>query len=151
MVRLPQVHGDRDHHGFIPRLISIAGEKSVAAYVGNGLNRWPAVHVLDAAHLYRLVVEKGSAGANYHAIADEGVPVRDIANTIGQHLNVPVVSKSHEEAAPYFGWLANFAAMHMPASSAQTQKELGWRPSQPGLIADLDQGQYFEVYAALPR
>jgi nucleoside-diphosphate-sugar epimerase len=151
VVRLPQVHGDGDHHGFVPRVINIAREKGVAAYVGDGLNRWPAVHVLDAAHLYRLVLEKGSAGANYHAIADEGVPVRDIAKVIGRHLNLAVVSKSREEAAAYFGWLANFASIDMPASSTQTRKELGWRPNQPGLIADLNQGQYFEAYAALQR
>lgn len=151
VVRLPQVHGDGDHHGFIPRVIGIAREKGVAGYVGDGLNRWPAVHVLDAARLYRLVLEKGSAGANYHAIADEGVAVRDVAIVIGRQLNVPVVSHSPEQAATYFGFLANFAAMDMPASSAQTQKELGWRPKQPGLIADLEQGQYFDVYAAVER
>ena len=151
VVRLPQVHGDGDRHGFVPRLIGIARENGEAAYVGDGLNRWPAVHVLDAAHLYRLALEKGSAGANYHAVADEGVAVRDIANVIGRHLTVPVVSKSGEQAAAYFGWLANFASMDMPASSARTRKELGWRPNHPGLIPDLDQGQYFEAYASLER
>jgi nucleoside-diphosphate-sugar epimerase len=152
VVRLPQVHGDGDYHGFVPRVIGIAREKGVSAYVGDGLNRWPAVHRLDAAHLYRLVLEKGSAGTNYHAVADEGVPVRDIAGVIGRHLNVPVVSMSREEATNHFGWLASFAGMDCPASSAQTQKQLAWRPQHIGLIADLEQGRYFETYAeALER
>jgi nucleoside-diphosphate-sugar epimerase len=144
VTRLPQVHGDGDH-AFVPRLIGIAREKGVSAYVGDGLNRWSAVHRLDAAHLYRLVLEKGSSGARYHAVAEEGVPLREIASVIGRHLNVPVVSKSAEEAADHFGWFALFAGMNLPASSAQTQAELGWRPVQSGLIADLDRGRYFEA------
>jgi nucleoside-diphosphate-sugar epimerase len=139
----PSVHGNSDH-GFVPRLISIAREKGVSVYIGNGLNRWPAVHRLDAAHLYRLVLEKGAAGERYHSVADEGVPARDIAEAIGRHLNVPVVSKSREEAADHFGWIAPFFGMDGPASSAQTQQRLGWRPVQPGLIADLNAEHYFE-------
>jgi len=139
----PSVHGEGDH-GFVPRLISIAHEKGVSAYIGDGLSRWPAVHRLDAARLYRLVLEKSSAGGRYHGVADEGVPAREIADVIGSHLNVPVVSKSREEAADHFGWIAPFFGMNGPASSAQTQERLGWRPVQPGLIADLDAEHYFE-------
>jgi nucleoside-diphosphate-sugar epimerase len=139
----PSVHGKGDH-GFVPRLISIAREKGVSAFVGDGLNRWPAVHRLDAAHLYRLVLEKGTARASYHGVADEGIPTREIAEVIGRHLNVPVVSKSREEAADHFGWIAHFFGIDAPASSAQTQKQLGWRPVQPGLIADLNAEHYFE-------
>jgi hypothetical protein len=102
------------------------------------------VHRLDAAHLYRLVLEKGTAGAKYHGVADEGLPTREIAKVIGRQLNVPVVSKSREEAADHFGWMALFFAMDGPASSAQTQERLGWRPVQPGLIADLNAEHYFE-------
>ena len=139
----PSVHGNGDH-GFVPRLISIAREKGVSAFVGNGLNRWPAVHRLDAAHLYRLVLEKSSVGARYHGVADEGIPTREIAEVIGRQLNVPVVSKSREEAADHFGWIALFFAIDGPASSAQTQKQLEWRPVQSGLIADLKAAHYFE-------
>ena len=139
----PSVHGNGDH-GFVPRLISIARGKGVSAFIGDGLNRWPAVHRLDAAHLYRLVLEKSSVGARYHGVADDGVPAREIAEVIGRHLNVPVVSKSREEAADHFGWIAPFFGMDGPASSAQTQDRLGWRPVQPGLIADLNVEHYFE-------
>ncbi len=145
LVRLPpSVHGDGDH-GFVPALIGIAREKGVSAYVGDGLNRWPAVHRLDAAHLFRLALEKGVAGARYHGIADEGVPVRDIAGVIGRRLNLPVAGKSREEAAGHFGWLAHFLGIDCPASSAQTQERLGWRPSHPALIPDLDRASYFET------
>jgi len=145
LLRLPpSVHGDGDH-GFVPRLIAIAREKGVAAFVGDGQNRWPAVHRLDAAHLYRLVLEKGSAGAAYHAIADQGVPFRDIAGVIGRRLNVPVVSKSPEQAAGHFTWLSHFVSVDAPASSAQTQERLGWRATRPSLIADIDRPSYFEV------
>ena len=136
VMRLPQVH-DPVKQGLITYLIDVAREKGVSAYVGDGQNRWPAVHRLDAAHLYRLVLEKGSAGARYHAVDEEGVPLRDIAEVIGKHLNVPVVSKSHEEAADHFGWLAHFVAFDIPASSQWTQEQLGWRPRGPGLISDL--------------
>jgi nucleoside-diphosphate-sugar epimerase len=138
------VHGGGDH-GFVPRLISVAREKGASAYVGDGLNRWPAVHRLDAAHLYRLVLEKGSAGATYHGVADEGVPCREIAGIIGRHLNVPVVARPKDEASDHFGWIAQFFGLDAPASSAQTRERLGWRPSQPGLIPDLEQGTYFEA------
>ena len=143
VVRLaPSVHGKGDH-GFVPRLIALAREKGVSAYVEDGLNRWPGVHRLDAARLYRLALEKGSAGARYHGVADEGVPAREIAAVIGRRLHVPVVSKSREAAADHFGWIGQFFAMDGPASSAQTRTRLGWQPTQPGLLADLD-ANYFE-------
>ena len=139
----PTVHGDGDH-GFVPLLIGLARQKGVSAYVGEGLNRWPAVHRLDAAHLYRLALEQGSAGARYHGTAEEGVPFREIAEVIGRRLNLPVVSKSPEEAADHFGWFTRFAAIDCPSSSAKTRELLGWQPRQPGLIMDLDRPRYFE-------
>jgi nucleoside-diphosphate-sugar epimerase len=139
----PSVHGEGDH-GFVPQLISIARENEVSAFIGDGSNRWPAVHRLDAAHLYRLILEKGEAGATYHGIADEGIPTREIAEAIGHGLNVPVVSKSPEVAADHLGWIARFFGIDCPASSALTQELLGWRPAQPGIIADLNAGHYFE-------
>jgi nucleoside-diphosphate-sugar epimerase len=137
VVRLPQVH-DPEKQGLVTYAIAIAREKGISAYVGDGANRWPAVHRLDAAHLYRLVLEKGSAGARYHAVAEQGVPLREIAQAIGRRVNVPVVSQSAEEASKHFGWLAHFAAMDNTASSEHTRKLLGWQPKGPGLIADID-------------
>jgi nucleoside-diphosphate-sugar epimerase len=149
LLRLPpSVHGAGDH-GFVPFLIGIARKKGASAYINDGLNRWPAVHRLDAARLYRLALEKASAGANYHGVAEEGVPARDIAQIIGRRLNVPFVSKSREEAAGHFGWMANFFGIDGPASSAQTREQLGWRPTQPGLIADMEE-HYFEPQPAVP-
>ena len=142
VVRLPQVH-DPVKQGLVTYAIVVAREKGVSAYVGDGLNRWPAVHVVDTAHLYRLALEKQEAGAKYHAVAEEGVPVRDIAEVIGRGLKVPVVSISPEEAAAHFGWLGMFAGRDVPASSAQTRKGLGWHPTGPGLIADLEEMNYF--------
>ena len=142
VVRLPQVH-DRIKQGLVTYAIAVAREKGVSAYVGDGLNRWAAAHVLDAARLYRLALEKGEAGARYHAVAEEGVPVRDIAEVVGRGLKVPVVALSPEEAAGHFGWLAAFVGWDLLASSAQTQARLGWRPTGPGLIADLEQMRYF--------
>jgi nucleoside-diphosphate-sugar epimerase len=139
----PSVHGNGDH-GFVPRLIGIAREKGVSAFIRDGLNRWPAVHRLDAAHLYRLVLEKGTAGTSYHGVADEGVPTREIAEAIGRGLNLRVVSKSSEEAADHFGWMALFFGIDGPASSAQTRERLGWRQTGAGLIADLNAQHYFE-------
>jgi nucleoside-diphosphate-sugar epimerase len=149
VVRLPQVH-DTVKQGLVTYAIAIAREKGVSAYVGDGLNRWPAAHVIDTARLYRLALEKGVAednrGARYHAVAEEGVRLRDIAETIGRGLKVPVVAKSPEEAAEHFGWLAMFAGLDGPASSALTQERLGWRPTAlPGMIADLNNMRYFEV------
>jgi nucleoside-diphosphate-sugar epimerase len=146
VVRLPQVH-DTVKQGLVSYAIRVAREKGVSAYVGTGLNRWAAVHVLDAARLYRLAIEKQEAGARYHAVAEEGVPVREIAEAIGRGLNVPVVSKSREEAAAHFGWLGIFAGRDLIGSSVQTQARLGWRPTGPGLIADLEQMRYSEPSA----
>jgi nucleoside-diphosphate-sugar epimerase len=140
----PSVHGVGDH-GFVPLLIRLAREKGVSAYIGQGLNRWPAVHRLDAARLYRLMVEKNPIAPRYHAVADAGVPFTEIAQVIGRRLNIPVVSKSSEEASDHFGWFAHFAALDCPASSAQTQEQLRWRPTQASLIPDIDQPSYFEA------
>lgn len=143
ILRLPQVHGDGDH-AFVPLLINLAREKGVAAYVGDGSNRWPAVHRFDAARLYRLALEKGKS-FRYHAVADEGVPMRDIAEVIGRRLNLPVVSQSPEQAAAHFGWFIHFAAADMPASSAKTRAELGWQPTGPALLPDIDREIYFRT------
>lgn len=144
VVRLsPSVHGDGDH-GFVPTLIQIAREKGVSAYVGDGLNRWTAVHRLDAAHLFRLALEKATSGARFHGVAEEGIAFREIAAVIGKHLNLPVVSQSPEEAADHFGWFTSFAGLDCPASSKLTQERLGWHPVQPSLLTDLEHGSYFK-------
>lgn len=137
VVRLPQVH-DTVKHGLITYAISVAREKGVSAYVGDGRNRYPAVHVLDAARLYRLALEKREAGARYHAVAEEGVPFRDIAEVIGRGLQVPVVPLSPEQAAVHFGWLGMFAGLDLAASAASTRTRLGWQPTGSGLLADLE-------------
>lgn len=139
----PSVHGPGDH-GFVPRLIDIARSKGVSAYPGDGANRWPAVHRRDAARLFRLAVESAPAGARLHGVGDEGVPVREIAEVIGRHLNVPLASMAGDQATEHFGFLGAFFAADLPASSAITQQMLGWHPVQPGLIADLEDGHYFE-------
>lgn len=146
VVRLPQVH-DRNKQGLITYLVDLARQKGVSAYVGDGKNRWPAVHLRDAARLYRLVLEKGSAGARYNAVGEEGVAVREIAEVIGRRLRIPVVSKSPEEATEHFGWLSVFAGSDLPASSAQTQQQLGWRPTERRLIADLNEAHNLEILA----
>ncbi len=146
VMRLPQVH-NTVKQGLVTYAIELARQKGVSAYVGDGRNRWPAVHVLDAARLYRLALENLEAGARYHAVAEEGVPLREIAEVIGRGLKVPVISVSAEGAADQFGWLAAFAGRDLPASSAQTQKRLAWRPTGRELIADLEQMRYFETDA----
>ena len=143
VVRLPPtVHGEGDN-GFMAALVGIARDKGVSGYIGDGANRWPAVHRLDAAHLFRLALEQAPAGSVLHAIADEGVPIRAIAEVIGRHLNLPVAAIAAEDAAEHFGWLAGFLALDSPASSALTRELLGWQPTQPGLIDDLGKGHYF--------
>jgi nucleoside-diphosphate-sugar epimerase len=144
VMRLPQVH-NTVKQGLVTYAIELARQKGVSAYVGDGRNRWPAVHVLDAARLYRLALEKLETGARYHAVAEEGVSMRDIAEVIGRGLQVPVISVSQEEAPTHFGWLAAFAGRDLPASGALTQKLLAWRPTGPGLIADLEQMRYRET------
>jgi nucleoside-diphosphate-sugar epimerase len=140
VVGLPRtVHGDGDKHGFIARLITIARDKGVSGYPGDGSSRWPAVHVLDAAHLFRLAIENAPAGSRLHAVGDEGVPVRDIAEVIARHLNLPTASVPAED----FGFLGYILAIDQPASAALTRELLGWRPVQPGLIEDMDKGHYF--------
>lgn len=144
VVRLPaSVHGEGDKRGFVADLIAIARDKGFVAYVDDGANRWPAVHRDDAARLFRLAAESAPAGSRLHGVADEGVPFRDIAAVIGRHLRLPVRAIAAEEAADYFGFLATFTGMDAPASSAQTQKLLDWRPAGPGLIQDIEAGHYF--------
>lgn len=138
----PSVHGEGDH-GFVPRLINIAREKGVSAYIGDGTNRWPSVHRLDAASAFRLALEKGAPQPRYHAVADEGVPTKEVAEIIGRHLDLPVVSISPEEATAHFGFLGHFFSRDVPASSKQTREWLGWRPTHSSLVADLDAGHYF--------
>lgn len=138
VVRLPQVH-DPVKQGLITQAITIFREKRACAYIGEGHNRWPAAHVLDVARLYRLAIEKAEPNAKYHAVAEEGVSLRDIAQTLGARLNLPVKSIAPDEAQAFFGWLTMFAGRDSPASSEQTRKKLGWQPNGPGLIADLQQ------------
>jgi nucleoside-diphosphate-sugar epimerase len=145
VVRLPpSVHGEGDH-AFVPALIGIARAKGRSAYVGDGSNRWAAVHRLDAAHLFRLALEAAPAGARMHAVGDEGVPFRDIADVIGRHLGLPVTALQPAEAQDHFGLFALFASMDAAASSALTRTRLGWAPAQPRLLPDLDEGHYFKV------
>jgi nucleoside-diphosphate-sugar epimerase len=138
VMRLPQVH-DPVKQGLVTHAITVYRDKGVCTYVGDGHNRWPAAHVLDVARLYRLAIEKAETHAKYHAVAEEGVSMRDIAEAIGRRLKLPVKSIAPEEAQAFFGWLGVFAAYDMRASSAQTRKQLGWDPTGPGLIADLEQ------------
>lgn len=146
VIRLPpSVHGEGDTGGFIPALIRVAQSKGISAYIGEGHNHWPAVHCLDAVRLYRLALEKAIAGSMLHAIGEEGIVLQDIATTIGQHLNVPVVSISATEAKEHFGWLAHFTSINIPASSRMTQQQLEWKPVHSTLLADLDGNIYFKT------
>jgi nucleoside-diphosphate-sugar epimerase len=143
IVRLaPTNHGEGDN-GFMATMVGIARDKGVSGYIGDGSQRWPAVHRLDSAHLFRLALETAPAGSTLHAVADEGVPIRAIAEVIGQHLNLPVVAIAPENAGTHFGWIGAFLAIDSPVSSALTRELLGWQPTQPGLIDDLDLGHYF--------
>ncbi|MGW6740513.1 SDR family oxidoreductase [Streptomyces sp. NPDC055025] len=148
VVRLPPtVYGDGDQ-GFIAAVVAIAREKGVSGYLGDGANRWAAVHRSDAAHLFRLALESAPAGSTLHAVADEGVPIRTVAEVIGRHLGVPVASVSPDDAAGHFTWLAAFLGLDSPSSSARTRELLGWRPARPGLVEDLDKGHYFATPSA---
>jgi nucleoside-diphosphate-sugar epimerase len=140
-------HGDGDH-GFLAALVGIARDKGVSGFIGDGSSRWPAVHRLDAAHLFRLALEKAPAGSRLHAVADEGVPICAIAEVIGRHLDLPVVSVPAAEASEHFGFLAFFLAADNPVSSALTRELLGWQSAHPGLIEDLDKGHYFHGWSA---
>lgn len=144
VVRLPPTcHGDGDN-GFIAMLVAIAREKGKSAYIGDGTNRWPAVHRLDAAGVFHMGLEKAPAGSTLHAVAEKGVAIGDIAEAIGRHLDLPVVAISPEEAGPHFGFLATFLGLDSPASSTLTRELLGWGPTHPGLVADLEEGHYFD-------
>jgi nucleoside-diphosphate-sugar epimerase len=148
VVRLsPTVHGDGDQ-GFVATLVAIARAKGVSGYVGDGANRWPAVHRLDAARLFRLAADAAPAGSVLHGVAEEGVALRDIAEAVGRHLGLPAAPVDPQDAAAHFGWLGGFAGVDAPASSAGTRELLGWHPSGPGLLADLDAGHYFRTPAA---
>jgi nucleoside-diphosphate-sugar epimerase len=143
VLRLPPTDHGQGDHGFIAAVVDIARDKGVSGYIGDGTNRWPAVHRLDSARLFCLALKKAPAGSTLHAVADEGVPIRDIAEVIGRHLQMPVVSIPQEQAGDHFSWLAGFLAADSPASSALTRELTGWHPRHPGLIADLEQGHYF--------
>ena len=143
IVRLPPTVHDKGDHGFIPMVIGMAKEKGESAFIGEGQNHWPAVHRLDAAAVYRLIIEKKPAQKVYHAVAEEGIPFRQIATAIGQGLHIPTVSKEGADADAHFGWFKHFAAIDCPASSAQSRKSLGWEPTHPGLPEDLASGIYF--------
>ncbi|MGH3420346.1 MAG: 3-beta hydroxysteroid dehydrogenase, partial [Streptosporangiaceae bacterium] len=148
VVRLPPTcHGEGDN-GFMAALVGIARDQGVSGYIGDGTNRWPAVHRLDAAHLFRLGLEQAAAGSTLHAIADEGVPIRAVAEVIGRHLDLPVAAISPEDVAGHFSWLGGFIGADSPASSALTRELLGWQPTHPGLIEDLDKGHYFDTPSA---
>jgi nucleoside-diphosphate-sugar epimerase len=140
----PSVHGEGDKAGFISSLIGIARARGVSAYVGAGSNRWPAVHRLDAARLFRLAVEAAPAGSRLHAVGEEGIPFRDIAEAIGHQLKLPVVSVAASDAGAHFGFLSAFVSADNPTSSALTRERLGWQPEGPGLLADIEQGHYFQ-------
>jgi len=149
VIRLaPTVHSPLDHHGFVPSLITMARKNGFAAYVGDGANRWPAVHTLDAARLYRLALETAPAGSRFHGVAEEGIPFRDIAETIGRRLGLPAVSISAEDAGKHLGFLAMFAQLDNPTSSVRTREILRWQPTHPGLLADLAEHHYFEPSVA---
>lgn len=144
VIRLPpSVHGEGDH-GFVPALVTFAREKGLSMYVGEGRNPWSAVHRLDAAKLYRLALEKGTSGARYHGIADEGIPTRQIAEIIGKRLGVPAVSKTPEEATRLLGFIGHVLSLGGHTSSARTRELLGWTPAEPGLVHDLEHGSYFD-------
>ncbi|MCD8739253.1 SDR family oxidoreductase [Mucilaginibacter roseus] len=143
VMRLPPSVHDAGDHGFVPILINLAREKGEAAYLGDGQNKWPAVHRLDAAVLYQLALEKNAPWAVYHAVGEQGIPFADIASTIGENLNLPIVSKTTEEAAEYFGWFNYFGTINTPASGEQTKQILGWQPTHIGLIEDMNSGAYF--------
>ena len=144
IVRLAQIH-DTHKQGLVPYITSVARQKGVSAYIGDGSNRWPACHVTDTARLYRLAFEKAEAGAVYHAVGEEGIPAKAIAEALGRGLKVPVKSIAPDEMQGHFGWLAMFAGADMPSSSAITQAKLNWKPTGPGLITDLDNMDYSVV------
>lgn len=143
----PTVHGQGDH-GFIAALVGIARDKGVSGYIGDGSNRWPAVHRADAAHLVRLALESAPAGSTLHAVGEEGVPIRDVAEAIGRRLGLPVASVSPEDTDAHFGWLGGVVGVDGPTSSTQTRTAFGWQPMHPGLIEDLDKGHYFDAPSA---
>jgi nucleoside-diphosphate-sugar epimerase len=148
VVRLPPTNHGAGDNGFMSSIVDIARDKAVSGYIGDGANRWPAVHRLDSARLFRLAVENAPAGSTLHAVADEGVPIRDIAEVIGRHLSLPVVSISPDDAGEHFGWLGAFLGLDSPASSELTRELMAWQPTHPGLIDDLNEGHYFQSLAA---